>query len=52
MYTGTMIDDLIGSVQRVEAHAVEQPETEESRVEAHAAYSYEFTYNEALLGVA
>ena len=53
MYTGTMIDDLMRSVQKAEQHAAEQPVTEEPRVEVHATYSYEFTYNsEALLGVA
>ncbi len=52
MYTGPMIDDLMASVQKAEQHAAEQPVTEELHVEIHATYSYEFTYNEALLGVA
>ena len=55
MYSGTMIDDLIGSVQKAEAHAQVELREEQTplQVEMHAAYSYEFTYHsEALLGVA
>lgn len=56
MYTGTMIEDLITSVQRAEAHAGAEPVAGESkppvRVDVHATYSYEFTYADDLLGVA
>jgi hypothetical protein len=55
MYTGTMIDNLIASVERAEQHV--EPATVSAaqpvKVEVYATYSYEFTYNnEALVGVA
>lgn len=55
MYTGTMIDNLIASVERAEEHAevatVSEPQP--VKVEVCATYTYEFTYNsEALVGVA
>jgi hypothetical protein len=53
MYTGTMIDELIASVQKAEAHAAPQSEPQmPAEVAMQAAYAYEFTFNEALLGVA
>lgn len=54
MYTGTMIEDLISSVQQAEAHA----ETSERKtlplpVDLLATYSPEFTHeHEELRGVA
>ena len=55
MYTGTMIDNLIASVERAEEHAevATVPEPQPVKVEVYATYTYEFTYNsEALVGVA
>ena len=55
VYSGTMIDNLIASVERAEehAHVTTVPEPQPVKVEVYATYSYEFTYNsEVLVGVA
>jgi hypothetical protein len=52
MYTGTMIDELIGSVERAEAHAG-GPSDNMLQLDASSTYRHEFTYDhEELLGVA
>jgi hypothetical protein len=54
MYTGTMMDDLFAMVSRAEEHADAQPQEKAApvRAEVHATYTYEFTYDETLVGVA
>lgn len=54
MYTGTMLDNLIASVQKAEQHAAVIADNQMPvPVELYATRAYEFTYdNEALLGVA
>jgi len=54
MFTGTMIDELIGSVERAEAHAAEASDrTLPLPVELLATRNHESTYDhEELLGVA
>ena len=56
MYTGTMMDDLFAMVSRAEEQADGQPQAKRPavRVDVHATYTYEFSYDEQpeLLGVA
>ena len=54
MYTGTMLDNLIASVERAEAHAlpVSLRISEPQQAEKFAAYTEPKTYNEDILGVA
>ena len=54
MYTGTMMDDLFAMVSRAEENAEVQPQPKAApvRVDVHATYTYEFTYDDTLVGVA
>ena len=56
MYTGTMMDDLFALVSRAEDNADTQPQVKRPavRVEVHATYAYEFSYDDQpeLVGVA
>jgi|GEM_PF-5750467 len=53
-YTGTLLESLVASVQKAEAHAAIAFDNQMPvQVEVHATYSYDFTYdNEAVFGVA
>ena len=51
MYTGTMIEDLVRSVERAEARSREVQRLP-VQVEVHATYAYEFRYAEQLVEVA
>ena len=51
MYTGTMIEDLMKNVERVEARSQEVQQLP-VRVDRHATYAYEFRYADQLFEVA
>ena len=52
MHTGTMIEELIGSVERAEAHAADTSDNT-LQLDAPPSYRQELTYDhEELLGVA
>ncbi len=51
MYTGTLIEDLVRSVERAEARSREVQQLP-VRVDAHATYAYELRYADQLVEVA
>ena len=51
MYTGTMIEELVRSVERAEARSQEVQKLP-VRVDVHATYAYEFRYADELVEVA
>lgn len=54
MYTGTMIEDLIETVARAEAHTQPEPAVQAAPAPAPPQYGrdYEYAHSEQLLGVA
>ena len=51
MYTGTLIEDLMKNVERVEARSREVQQLP-VRMDRHATYAYEFRYADQLFEVA
>jgi hypothetical protein len=51
MFTGTLIEDLVRSVERAEARSKEVQQLP-VRVEVHVPYAYQFRYADQLVEVA